>query len=57
MVTSMAALTLEIYYRYLPLYQVKTPGIPGAPEAAPAGDSGPESPPPDKAKKAPKKAS
>ncbi len=38
MMTSLSALTLEIYYRYLPLYHVETPGIPTNANSQPSGN-------------------
>jgi hypothetical protein len=62
MVTSLSALTLEVYYRYLPLYKLENtdtvkalaapppppppPGTPSKPSPAPPKSSGPPSKPP-----------
>ncbi len=50
MVTSLSALTLEVYYRYLPLYKLDKPAPGGEQKAAAA-----EKPPAEKAEKAEKK--
>jgi hypothetical protein len=47
MVTALSALTLEIYYRFLPLFKVELKGVRAGAPTPPAGEGSPEPPAPE----------